>query len=337
MHPIVQSSKVFRETILQELSFLPHKHHYCTLYKDPKHPENGHFLFYERPGYYSFGIADYTVPHSFKLAFNNPEHLIRFGSVYQGATNFKLENQPVSSFTPSSFFVIEKGIKGQQSWTKGQHFHGAEFTIHDTYFTEILTHQLNTNFNFKKFTPNFTYRYLPLDVMTLLKKMHALANENKLSLILLESYLLQCIAALMQTVEDSPDNAFTKQLHYGRVKIGTNKYLHLSSEDIHAIQKAHTILTENIQSPPTIEHLSELVLLNTQKLKAGFTHCYHLPIGQFITSTRMSLAANLLCTTDKSIAEIAKEVGYPYTSNFIKMFKQTYHCTPLEYRHKSRV
>ncbi|WP_053984160.1 helix-turn-helix transcriptional regulator [Niameybacter massiliensis] len=337
MHPIVQSSKVFRETLLKKLSFVPHKHDHCILYKDPNHPENGYFLFYERPGYYSFGIADYTIPHAFKLIFDNPEHLIRFGSVYQGATNFKLENQPVSSFTPSSFFVMEKGIKGQQVWTKGQHFHGAEFTIHETYFTEVLEKQLHTSFSFDKFNENFTYRYLPLDIMSLLKKMHALANQNALSLILLESYLLQCIAILMDTVNQSPDNAFTKQLHYGKVKIGTNKYLHLSSEDIRSIQKAHAILTENIQSPPTIEHLSELVLLNTQKLKAGFSYYYHLPIGQFITSTRMSLAANLLCTTDESISEIAKQVGYPYTSNFIKMFKQTYHCTPLEYRHNSRI
>lgn len=337
MHPITQSSKAFREAVLQELSFVPHEQGFCTVYKDPQHPENGYFLFYERPDYYSFGIADYTVPHPFRLTFNNPEHLIRFGTVYQGATNFKLDDQPVSSFTPSSFFVIEKGIKGTQSWTKGQHFHGAEFTIHEAYFTEFIKTHLNTDFNFEKFKKNFTYRYLPIDVITILKNMQVLATQNALSPLFLESYLLQCIAILIQTVEESPDNAFTKQLYYGRVKIGTNKYLHLRSEDIRAIQKAHTILTENIQSPPTIERLSELVFLNPQKLKAGFAHYYHLSIGQFITTTRMSLAANLLCTTDESISEIAKQVGYPYTSNFIKMFKQTYQCTPLEYRHNSRI
>ena len=29
-----------------------------------------------------------------------------------------------------SFFVSEKGIKGKQTWRKGQHFHGAEITIY---------------------------------------------------------------------------------------------------------------------------------------------------------------------------------------------------------------
>ena len=336
MHKILDSSKAFREAVLKELSFLPHQQEFCTLYKDPSHPENGYFLFYEREGYYSFGIADYTVSHPFKLDFDNSEHLIRFGTVYQGTTNFKLEDQPVSSFTPSSFFVIEKGIKGTQAWTKGGHFHGAEFTIHEAYFTDIIKKNLNSHFNLGKFKQNFTYRYLPLDVISILKNMQVLATQNALSPLYLEGYLLQCIAILNQIVETSPDNTFTKQIYHGKVKIGHNKYLHLRSEDIRAIQKAHSILTENIQSPPTIERLSEMVFLNPQKLKAGFSHYYHLSIGQFITTTRMSLATNLLCTTDESIGEIAKQIGYPYTSNFIKMFKQTYGCTPLEYRHNSR-
>lgn len=336
MHKTIDSSKAFREAVLEELSFLPHKQEFCTVYKDPNHPENGYFLFYEREGYYSFGIADYTVPRPFKLDFNNPEHLIRFGTVYQGTTNFKLEDQPVSSFTPSSFFVIEKGIKGTQAWTQGGHFHGAEFTIHEAYFTDIIKKNLNSHFDLGKFKQNFTYRYLPLDVISILKNMQVLATQNALSPLYLEGYLLQCIAILSQIVETSLDNTFTKQIYHGKVKIGNNKYLHLRSEDIRAIQKAHSILTENIQSPPTIERLSEMVFLNPQKLKAGFSHYYHLSIGQFITTTRMSLATNLLCTTDESIGEIAKQVGYPYTSNFIKMFKQTYGCTPLEYRHNSR-
>ena len=50
----------------------------------------------------------------------------------------------------------------------------------------------------------------------------------------------------------------------------------------------------------------------------------------------MTMAVNLLNTTDLSIAEIAEKVGYPYPSNFIKMFRQTYGCTPLEYRHNNK-
>lgn len=334
MQTIVTSSKKFREAVLDELNFLPIKQKNYTLYQNPDKPEHGHFLSYERQGYYTFGIADFTVPQLFKLTFNNPEHLIRFGIVYKGATNFKLANQPVSSFKPSSFFVVEKGIKGQQVWVQGEHYHGAEVTIYEPYITRYLKKSFNIDFDYSKFLENETYHYLPLEINTIIEKMQSLSNQDILTPIYLESCLLECMSIIIKTIETSPDNTFTRQLHYGKIKIGTNKYLHLSASDIRSIQKAHEILTSNIQSPPTIDHLSELVLLSPQKLKAGFSYYYHMPIGQYITSLRMSMAVNLLCTTDLSIAEISVRVGYPYTSNFIKMFRQTYHCTPLEYRHK---
>jgi AraC-like DNA-binding protein len=334
MQTIVTSSKEFRESVLDELKFQPIKQKNCILYQNPDKPEHGHFLSYERLGYYTFGIADFTVPHPFKLTFNNPEHLIRFGIVYKGVTNFKLANQPVSSFKPSSFFVVEKGIMGQQVWVQGEHYHGAEITIYEPYITQYLKESFDIDFDYSKFLENETYRYLPLEINTIIEKMQSLSNQGILTPIYLESCLLECISIIIKTIEASPDNAFTRQLHYGKVKIGSNKYLHLSPSDIRSIQKAHEILTTNIQAPPTIDHLSELVLLNPQKLKAGFSYYYHMPIGQYITSLRMSIAVTLLCTTDLSIAEISARVGYPYTSNFIKMFRQTYQCTPLEYRHK---
>ena len=333
---IVHSSEEFREAVLYELNFKAFQEKYCKIFKDIEHPENGYFLLYERPGYYEFGIADYTIPHHFTLNFDNPQRLVRFGTVHKGTTEFQIDNQPISSFKPSSFFVVEKDLKGKQNWTKGQHFHGAEITIYENYFNDVIRPLLKNDFDFERFATNYTYNYLPLEVMSILQTMQTLSNKNILDSLMLESCILQCISLIIQTVEESDDNTFTKQLHHGKVQIGKDRYLNLSARDIKSIQKAHDILTQNISNPPTIETLSEIVLLNPQKLKAGFSHQYHMSIGEFTTSLRMTLAANLLCTTDKSIADIATETGYLYSSNFIKMFKQTYECTPLQYRNNSR-
>lgn len=328
----VHSSEEFREAVIEQLNFQSIQEKYCKIFKDPHLPENGYFLLYERPGFYDFGIADYTIPKCFSLSFNNPQRLVRFGTVYKGTTEFQIDNEPISSFKPSSFFVVEKDLKGKQHWTTGQHFHGAEITIYEDYFNQVIAPLLKTNFDFDQFEKNYTYPYLPHEVIHVLQKMQTLSNKNLLSPLMLESCILECISLIIQIVEESDDNAFTKQLNHGKVKIGENRYLHLSHSDIKAIQKAHDILTKNLQHPPTIEKLSELVLLNPQKLKAGFSHYYHMSIGEFTTTLRMTLAANLLCTTDKSIADIAQEVGYHYCGNFIKMFKQTYELTPLQYR-----
>ena len=75
---------------------------------------------------------------SFTIHFDNPQRLVRLGTVYKGTTEFQLDNAPVSSFKPSSFFVVEQDLKGKQTWHQGQHFHGAEITIYEAYFNEVI-------------------------------------------------------------------------------------------------------------------------------------------------------------------------------------------------------
>ena len=77
-----------------------------------------------------------------------------------------------------------------------------------------------------------------------------------------------------------------------------------------------------------------MVFLNEQKLKAGFSAKYHMSIRQYTTSVRMTVAENLLSTTDLSIDEIAQKVGYNHSANFIKMFKKVHGKTPLAFRKK---
>ena len=55
-------------------------------------------------------------------------------------------------------------------------------------------------------------------------------------------------------------------------------------------------------------------------------------IGQYTNSLRITMAENLLSTTELSIEEISKILGYNYSSNFIKSFKKAHGKTPLAFR-----
>ena len=127
-------------------------------------------------------------------------------------------------------------------------------------------------------------------------------------------------------------NRVTNQINHGHIKIGKNRCINLTSSDVAALQKAYDILTKEALNPPTIKSLSRMVFLNEQKLKAGFSAKYHMSISQYTTSIRMAMAENLLSTTDMSIDEISKKIGYNYSGNFIKMFKKTHGKTPLEFK-----
>lgn len=329
---VCKTTKEFQNMVLEKITFSEYPMENCTIYKNEDRPELGYFIKYSREGYYDFGIGDYTIPLNFSLAFDHKEELMRFGTVYTGETKFKIENNPVSSFSPSSFFVVEKGLKGKQSWTEGQHFHGAEITIYKKYFDEVIKPSFPKTIGFDNFIVNYTYRYLPLEIASIIQNLRSLSQVDSLTPLYLESKILECIALISNEVHSSPENAFTNQLNYGDIKIGKDRRVTLTASDANAIQKAYDILTKEACNPPTIKSLSKMVFLNEQKLKAGFSAKYHMSINQYTTSIRITMAENLLSTTDLSIDEISKMVGYNYSGNFIKMFKKVHGKTPLSFR-----
>ena len=329
---ISKTTKDFQATVLNKMTFKPYETKNYTIYKNENNPELGHFIKYSREEYYDFGIGDYTIPADFSISFDHNEEIMRFGTVYTGETSFEIEDNPVSSFTPSSFFVVEKTIQGKQFWKKGQHFHGAEITIYKKYFDEVIRPNFPNTLDFDNFISNYTYRYLPPEISTIIQRLRSMSEVNELTPIYLESKILESIALLSKELNSSPENVFTNQLNYGKIKIGKDRYITLTASDAHAIQKAHDILTEEACNPPTIKALSKMVFLNEQKLKAGFSAKYHMSISEYTNSIRMTMAENLLSTTELSIDEISKQLGYNYSGNFVKMFKKTHGKTPLAFR-----
>lgn len=329
---IYRTTKEFQNAVLKEMNFSPFEFDNYTIFKNESKPELGYFIKYSREGYYDFGIGDYTIAKNFSLDFDHHESLMRFGTVYIGETKFEIEGSTVSSFTPSSFFVCEKNIKGRQTWIKNQHFHGAEFTIYKKYFDEVIKPNFPNSIDYNHFITNYTYRYLPIEISSIIQNLRTKAELNTLTPLYLESKVLECIALLYSEVTSSPENVFTNQLNYGEIKIGKDRSIKLTASDINALHKAHDILTKELLNPPTIKSLSKRVFLNEQKLKAGFSLKYHMSIKEYTNSLRMTMAENLLCTTEMSVDEIAKTLGYSHSGNFIKSFKNTHGKTPASFR-----
>ncbi|MGI6057453.1 MAG: AraC family transcriptional regulator [Bilifractor sp.] len=53
---------------------------------------------------------------------------------------------------------------------------------------------------------------------------------------------------------------------------------------------------------------------------------------ELLQNKRLSVAEKLLCDSEKSVAEIAEEVGYNNASYFYKLFNKTYGVSPSNYR-----
>lgn len=327
-----RSTEEFQNKFLNKMTFTPHTDNHRTMYLNKNKQDLGYLIKYSREGYYDFLVGDYTISKDFSLSFEHNEELIKLGTVYTGETKFKINDNPISSFTPSSFFVVETKLKGEQIWKKGQHFHGAEIIIHKRYIDEVLKPNFSNILDFNDFISNHTYKYLPLEIASIIQNLRSLAEQKRLTSLYLESKILETIDLINNEIFSSSENIFTNQLNYGEIKIGKNRFIKLTASDINAIQKAHDILAEEYRNPPTIKSLSKMVFLNEQKLKAGFLKKYHMSIHQYTCSVRMSVAENLLSTTELSIDEISKMVGYNYSGNFIKMFKKVHGKTPLKFK-----
>lgn len=109
-----------------------------------------------------------------------------------------------------------------------------------------------------------------------------------------------------------------------------------SAEQLETIRRVHEALTADLSSRITIDELSRRFLMNPSTMKEVFKTVYGQSIAAHIREHRMERAAELLCETDASMAEIAAAIGYESASKFSAGFRKAYGALPTEYRRAAR-
>ena len=322
---------MYQKHILRCLNFSPAALPFGQLWRDPAAAETGFCYIFERPGAYILSVADYPIPRPFSLAFRSHRPTLRFGSLYEGATHYQLDGCRAGSSSPVHFLVREQGIRGKQSWQRGDHCRGIELALSQPYLDSLkpLAAQLSL---LDRLPANVTQNVLPPAVVTLLREMAALADTQTLSPLRLEGMVLQCLGEL---AEAAAEIYFSPQDRPLTLVLGKRR-LSFSAADHQAIHQACRLITEHPEVNHTIASLSRQVYLNEQKLKAGFAFCYHTTIGAYLKDCRMARAAELLVNTNLSVHDIAHACGYGSNAGFSKAFRQKYALTPLRFRSQKR-
>ena len=102
----------------------------------------------------------------------------------------------------------------------------------------------------------------------------------------------------------------------------------LSQREVGRMHKARELLEAQYVAPPTIGELARQIGLNEAKLMHDFKQLFGQTIFDFTQNLRMDEAKRLLETTERSITEVAFDVGYEYSSNFTTAFKRRFGVTP---------
>ncbi|MBD0315332.1 MAG: AraC family transcriptional regulator [Nitrospiraceae bacterium] len=102
------------------------------------------------------------------------------------------------------------------------------------------------------------------------------------------------------------------------------------------VGKALALLHREPAQPWTIASLASEVALSRSVLAERFRHYLaETPIG-YLTRWRMHLAAQLLRSTSKSVAEVAGDVGYESEPSFNRAFKRAFGLPPARFRSQGK-
>ncbi len=104
------------------------------------------------------------------------------------------------------------------------------------------------------------------------------------------------------------------------------------SEQVSVIRRIHDRMTEHPEKRYTIDELAKEYLINTAALKNIFKSVYGMPVAAYMKRYRITKAADMLRSSDVSIADVARAVGYESQSKFSAAFKDIMKILPTDYR-----
>lgn len=102
------------------------------------------------------------------------------------------------------------------------------------------------------------------------------------------------------------------------------------------VQKVINHINLNLSEPHTLKSLAALCHVSPSYLSSLFKQETGSTLIDYINTQRVKRAAQQLTTTDRSISEVAEEMGILDVNYFAKIFKRTFGMTPTRYRRENR-
>jgi AraC-like DNA-binding protein len=103
------------------------------------------------------------------------------------------------------------------------------------------------------------------------------------------------------------------------------------------VGQALALLHKEPAHPWTISNLARRVGLSRTRLAERFRHFLEESPMAYLTKWRLKLGAEILLSTEDSVADVAATVGYGSESAFNRAFKREFACPPAQFRRRRRL
>jgi len=98
------------------------------------------------------------------------------------------------------------------------------------------------------------------------------------------------------------------------------------------IKKMLMYIHEHFSEDITVSQIAASAAISESECLRCFRNILKIPPINYLRSYRIQKCAEMLWSTSLNISHIAEQCGFHEMSYFSKIFKQTYHCTPTQYR-----
>jgi len=110
--------------------------------------------------------------------------------------------------------------------------------------------------------------------------------------------------------------------------------VNISDSNATRAYKINMIISNLFSQDITIDSVANKLKLSSRQISRIIRSQYDCTFKELVTKRRMERASYLLLNSEKTVAEIAGEVGYNVSKGFYNAFKKYYGCLPTEYRKK---
>lgn len=98
------------------------------------------------------------------------------------------------------------------------------------------------------------------------------------------------------------------------------------------IKQVISYVNQNYMNPISLSEAADLLSLNPEYFCRYFKKYTGYTFLDYVNATRLTHIANELKNTSASITELTEKHGFTNYKLFLKMFRKTYGCTPIEYK-----
>jgi len=236
---------------------------------------------------------------------------------YKEKKNFTFENEQIKSISSTNTSNINKFKHNISYKIINEDLNGAIIEL-DNIINNILSRDDNTDFLISKSMLLEMLNNVIEDINKFTDKDFKRLNKDKLLKELIE---LSEIKDLKNCVIMIIKNFINYITSYKR------------SKNIDVLEKVKNYMEINYMNDISLDNLAQYAAMSSFYLSRSFSKAYGISIKEYMIKIRMEKAKSMLIEGNRSVKQIAMEVGYLDQNYFSKAFKKYTNISPKEYCH----